>query len=291
MPSVYDVKRLVTEHCILPMGSQSVHEKAPHIPSLMITGPRGVGKKMLLQAVCTEVGGNLFDLTPANIADRYPGKAGLNMLLHMVFKVGKAWAPSVVYIGDCEKTWMKKVPKTDKSDPKRVKKALPKILKTLKPEHRVQIIGVSSAPFDAEVKGLCGMYQRIVMVPRPDYASRYVMWRTMIEWVSGAGSISGALDLSSLAKISDGYSAGHIDKAVTSVLSERRVQQLRRKPLTASEFLTPLSKMDPIYAEVEEGFKTWFGKTPLGKKRSKAAQGDDADTGAKKAKKGKKGKK
>jgi hypothetical protein len=114
MPSVYDVKRLVTEHCILPMGSQSVHEKAPHIPSLMITGPRGVGKKMLLQAVCTEVGGNLFDLTPANIADRYPGKAGLNMLLHMVFKVGKAWAPSVVYIGDCEKTWMKKVPKTDK---------------------------------------------------------------------------------------------------------------------------------------------------------------------------------
>ena len=37
--------------------------------------------------------------------------------------------------------------------------------------------------------------------------------------------------------------------------------------------------------------QTWFGKTPLGKKRSKAAQGDDADTGAKKAKKGKKGKK
>ena len=56
----------------------------------MITGPRGVGKKMLLQAVCTEVGANLFDLTPANIADRYPGKAGLNMLLHMVFKVQAA---------------------------------------------------------------------------------------------------------------------------------------------------------------------------------------------------------
>jgi len=25
---------------------------------------------------------------------------------------------------------------------------------------------------DAEVKGLCGIYQRIIMVPRPDYASR-----------------------------------------------------------------------------------------------------------------------
>ena len=29
-------------------------------------------------------------------------------------QVGKIWAPSFVYIGDCEKTWQKKVPKTDK---------------------------------------------------------------------------------------------------------------------------------------------------------------------------------
>ena len=72
-----------------PAGSQVVHEKAPHVKSLMITGPRGVGKKMLVHAVCTETGANLFDLTPATIAaaTRYAGKAGLNMLLHMVFKV------------------------------------------------------------------------------------------------------------------------------------------------------------------------------------------------------------
>ena len=25
---------------------------------------------------------------------------------------------------------------------------------------------------DADAKGLCGMYERIVMIPRPDYASR-----------------------------------------------------------------------------------------------------------------------
>ena len=31
-----------------------------------------------------------------------------------LLQVGKAWAPSVVYIGECEKTWQKKVPKTDK---------------------------------------------------------------------------------------------------------------------------------------------------------------------------------
>ena len=43
---------------------------------------------MLVHAICTETGANMFDLSPANIAIKYPGKAGLNMLLHMVFKVG-----------------------------------------------------------------------------------------------------------------------------------------------------------------------------------------------------------
>ncbi len=31
--------------------------------------------------------------------------------------------------------------------------------------------------------------------------------------------------------------------------------QLRRKPLTAAEFVGPLSKIDPIYKEEEEAFK------------------------------------
>ena len=34
------------------------------------------------------------------------------------------------------------------SDPKRVKKDLPKVLKTLKPGERVMIIGVSKQPYD-----------------------------------------------------------------------------------------------------------------------------------------------
>ena len=55
----------------------------------MIAGPRGVGKKMLVNCICTETGANMFDLTPMTIASatNYAGKAGLNMLLHMVFKV------------------------------------------------------------------------------------------------------------------------------------------------------------------------------------------------------------
>lgn len=68
-------------------GSQIVHEKAPLVKALLLAGPAGVGKKMLVHAICTETGANLFNLSASNIAGKYPGKMGLQMMLHMVLKV------------------------------------------------------------------------------------------------------------------------------------------------------------------------------------------------------------
>lgn len=68
-------------------GSPSVHEQAPLVKSIMLAGPRGTGKKMLVHAICSETGANMFDLTATNIQGKYPGKDGLKLLLHMVFKV------------------------------------------------------------------------------------------------------------------------------------------------------------------------------------------------------------
>ena len=76
----------------------------------------------------------------------------------------------------------------------------------------------------AEVKGLCATYQRIILVPRPDYASRVILWRSII--FKHSGQITDGLDLSSLAKVTDGYTPGHLENTVVVVLTERRVQQV-----------------------------------------------------------------
>jgi hypothetical protein len=60
-----------------------------------------------------------------------------------------------------------------KLEPKRLKKALPKFMKTIKAEHRILLIGTTGAPFDAPVKPLCKQYSNIIMIPRPDYATRF----------------------------------------------------------------------------------------------------------------------
>ncbi|XP_004262606.1 dynein regulatory complex protein 11 [Orcinus orca] len=294
MPSLLDVRQLITLYGILPLGSEAVHEKAPLVKSLLLAGPSGVGKKLLVHAICTETGANLFDLSAANIAGKYPGKSGLQMMLHMVLKVARQLQPSVVWIGDTEKTFYKKVPNAEKKmEPKRLKKQLPKILKLLKPDDRILIVGTTQRPFDAELQPLCKVYQKIILVPRPDYASRYVLWKEIIQ--RHGGVITGALSVSCLAKITDGFTQGHIVQVVKEVLTERRIRQQTHKPLTALEFIPPLTSMSPVYQEEEESFKDWYAKTPMSKKRALALTGDnkenEKDKGKEKEKKGIKEKK
>ncbi|XP_041936286.1 dynein regulatory complex protein 11 [Alosa sapidissima] len=288
MPSLSDVRQLMALYGILPLGSQSVHERAPLIRTLLLAGPAGVGKKMLVHALCTETGANLFNLSPANLAGKYPGRLGLQYLLHMVFKVARQLQPSVVWIGDAEKTFYKKIPKLEKEmEPKRLKKDLPKVLKSLRPEDRVLVVGTSRRPFEADLKSLCKVYKKIILIPRPDYASRLVLWRDLLR--TRGAQLTPAFDLSSLAKVTDGYTQGHILRAVRSVLTTRRLSQMGRRPLSAVEFIPVLARQDPVYREEEEVFKAWYSRTPLGKKRLRAAKAMDEEGEVGKAK-GPKGK-
>nr|XP_010299377.1 PREDICTED: IQ and AAA domain-containing protein 1 [Balearica regulorum gibbericeps] len=174
VPSLADVRQLIALYGILPLGSQTVHEKAPVAKALLLAGPAGVGKKMLVHAICTETGANLFNLSASNIAGKYPGKNGLQMMLHMVLKVAKQLQPSVVWIGDTEKIFSKAVLKAEEEmNPKRLEKMLPKFLKALKAQDRVLLVGTTSRPFDANLKSFCKVYQKIILIPRPDYASRF----------------------------------------------------------------------------------------------------------------------
>lgn len=74
----------------MPLGSAAVHQSAPLVRSALLAGYPDCGKRLLVDAVVAESGAVLFDLSPQNTAGKYPGKKGLNMLIHLVSKVTKA---------------------------------------------------------------------------------------------------------------------------------------------------------------------------------------------------------
>ena len=58
------------------------------------------------------------------------------------------------------------------SEPKRLKKVFPKLIKGIGAEDRLLLVGLTSAPWDGD-KSMTSMYNKILLVPRPDYASRH----------------------------------------------------------------------------------------------------------------------
>ncbi|XP_025270729.1 dynein regulatory complex protein 11 isoform X2 [Camponotus floridanus] len=180
LPALGDIRQLIAEYCILPLGNQALREFTPLVRSVLIAGPHGSGKKLLVNAICTELGATLFDITPVNIAGKYPGKSGLIMLVHLISKVSRLLQPSVIFMDDAEKPFVKKVPKTDKTDPKRLRKDLPKLVKSIVGEDRILLIGTSNKPWDGDQKLLYQTYDKIIYIPRPDYGTVSLIWKDLL---------------------------------------------------------------------------------------------------------------
>ncbi|KAJ4427993.1 hypothetical protein ANN_24006 [Periplaneta americana] len=309
LPSLGDIRQVILEYCILPLGSKAIHQTAPLVKSVLLAGSRGSGKDMLVHAVCTETGAVLFDLSPANIVGKYPGKSGLIMLVHLVNKVSRLLQPSVIYMDGAEKPFLKKVPKTDKTDPKRLKKDLPKIVKGISQDDQIILIGVSRCPWDCDQKALAQTYSKMILIPRPDYGSLSFLWK---ELLFQFGGVSRQFDTAAMTKnsfhninqsinqrshhssvehntglsetppcksvlsavwvtlqVSDGYTVGSILEVIKEVMTCKRALQLRVQPLTHAELINSLCKMEPVYKEEDEAFLQWFLKTPIGRRKAR----------------------
>lgn len=75
-PAPGDIRQVMLEYAVLPLGSETVHNYSPCVRSFLLAGPRGSGKRLLVNAICWETGATLFDLTPQNLAGKYPGECG-----------------------------------------------------------------------------------------------------------------------------------------------------------------------------------------------------------------------
>ncbi|CAG9833940.1 unnamed protein product [Diabrotica balteata] len=264
-----DIRQVLIEYCVVPFLTPNLHQTTPHVKSLLLTGSKGSGKKMLLHAVCTETGSVLFDLTPSNIVGKYPGKSGLIMLIHLVLKVSRLLQPSIIYMDNAERPFVKKIPKTDKSDPKRLKKDLPKVIKNFSPEDRVMLIGTSNFPWECDQKLLQQVYQKFIMIPPPNYSSRYTAWSNLLGQYM---PVNWQFDMGLMTRISDAYTIGSIISTINEVMTVKRMLQLRIHPLSPLELVNALCKRTPIYKEEEEAFEQWWSKVPTVRKRARAVE-------------------
>lgn len=85
------------------------------------------------------------------------------MLLHLINKMSRLLQPSVLFINGGERPFYKKVPKPEKAlEPKRIGNKLFKgIVKTITPEDKVFLLGISDQPWAGKQKAMMKAYERV----------------------------------------------------------------------------------------------------------------------------------
>ena len=219
LPScINDLKNLLALYGTMPLFHKDIIENVQgRIRSILLCGPQGCGKKSLAYAIAHESQSIFFDLSPDNLVGKYTGKGGTAMLLHMVFKVAKFYQPAVIFMNNADTMSYKKVPKElAYLEPKRLKKDWPKIIKKFPNSEQILVVGTSSNPIPCDVKGVGKIWDKILLVPMPDYGARILLWENAVKILLSKMEDpinmleNGHRDLATLSRLSEGYTTGQI---------------------------------------------------------------------------------
>lgn len=185
-PSAAQIRQNITEYAILPLGSAFVRKSTKLVRSILLYGAAGSGKTMLVNAIATETGALVLNLSAGNLAGKFTGKTGPTKLVHMAFSIAKdpAMQPVILYIDDCEQIFAagssgKK--KASSDGPTRFKKDLMTYLGSLTVNDRVMVLGSTCHPENADNKDSKSFFDKIIYLPYPEYASRLIIWNYMIK--------------------------------------------------------------------------------------------------------------
>ncbi|XP_066597295.1 IQ and AAA domain-containing protein 1-like [Prorops nasuta] len=268
-----EVCQPLVDNCILPLASTEAHANAVLTKAVAICGAPRTGKTFLVNAIATEVGALLIDLSPQNLVKKYiqpPGEP--QKLMDAINKVARYYSPTIVLVDPGEKPWLKKITPEEKAtlQPNKFTKQIEKFVKGIKAGDQILFLTTSSEPYKAK-KPYIKLHNKFIIIPDSDYNSLYILYKYLFLKYPG---LDKNIDVSSLAKESIGYPLNVVKEAVEKVLCLRRRITFRSKPFSQLEILDELlkNKPDPKAAKLFDKFKN---KLPINKKRLKLFRNEE----------------
>ncbi|KAG5484112.1 hypothetical protein LSCM1_05967 [Leishmania martiniquensis] len=283
-PSAAEVRAAINDYAVLPLGSQVVHDLAPHPTGLLLYGASGSGKTLLAYAIANESGSHFFNLSPGN----FPTTKGAAKLVRVAFYTARMKGPSVIYIDRIEKIFPgkggnqgKKRKDAEAVRGRKLRKELLKGIASVQLTDRVLVVATSTEPWCADTAALCKSFQRAVHLANPDFATRESLLHAFVKARLKAANITAitstaeasiAEAVSHVSLLTDGFSAGQLRDCVAQTLTDYRLERLTHDPVTPEDFVPVLSGMTGLSAADVQRFHDFQASLPVMMRRANAVE-------------------
>ncbi|MCL2607108.1 MAG: proteasome-activating nucleotidase [Methanomassiliicoccaceae archaeon] len=205
---------------------------------VLLVGPPGTGKTLMAKAVANATRATFIRFVGSELVQKYIGEGA--RLVRELFELAKEKAPSIIFIDELDSVGAKRLDSTTSGD-REVQRTLMQLLSELDgftPTGNVKIIGATNRPDildDALLRP--GRFDRIIDIGLPDVDGREEIFKIHTSYMS----ISGHIDIKTLAVMTDGASGAEI----RSICTEAGMLAIRdgRDCVTMSDFERAKSKV------------------------------------------------
>jgi len=260
-----DIKQTLIENIVWAIKDPTRFQKAGISPArgIMLYGPPGCGKSMLVRALATESGANLIAVRGPEVLSKWLGDS--EKTVREIFKKAKTSSPCIVFLEELDSIGVTRSGSVQQTD--RVLSQLLTEIDMIRSVGDVFVVGATNRPDLVDISLLRpGRLELLVYVPQPDEEAR----EEILKIQTIAMPLSPDISFSTIASKTKGYTGADLQ----SIAREAAIEAMRRNSqsplITQDDFSFALTKIKPaLSADVE----SWFSGVQKKLKGASAPEG------------------
>ena len=261
-----DAKKAIKEVIVYPVKRPDLFPLG-WSRGLLLFGPPGCGKTLLAAAVANEIEAQFIQIDPANIMSKWLGAAEQNVA--KIFGAARRTAiggkPVIIFMDEVDS--ILGVHTNEVGGEVRMRNQFLKEMDGLQDKgknYHLYVVAATNKPWDLDW-AFIRRFQKRVMVPLPDYATRLQMF----ELNSAQLEMTPDVDFHILTQLTEGYSGSDI-KDICQVVRQEVIRELfdsgkaddpvsMPRPLTMQDFTQSITNRKPsVSQEMIKEYDKWF---------------------------------